>query len=375
MSNSSLLNRAAIVLRSINPTLPADAALRKIFAENHHWSPEERRQIVRAVFSFFRWYQWLGPKDAFQTQLSEALALQERFEKNPSNIKVQALAARAVPEWLAAEMDLGKAYLQQLQSEPALWLRPRLGREGAVEAALEDVQRVELEDAPGGLRFSALRYNGRMDLFRTEAFRKGLFEIQDLASQWVGHLCAPKPGETWWDACSGEGGKTLHLADLMQGKGLLWASDRSARRLERLKERAARAEVFNYRVAAWEGDEKLPTKTQFDGILLDAPCSGVGTWRRNPHARWTTGPEDVRELAEVQLRLLGHVCTLLKPGGRLVYTVCTLTRSETTAVSEAFSAAHPEYQKSWDGVFPPEKYDSNGMYACVWTRKTEAPVA
>jgi 16S rRNA (cytosine967-C5)-methyltransferase len=87
----------------------------------------------------------------------------------------------------------------------------------------------------------------------------------------------------------------------------------------------------------------LPTGRKFDGVLLDAPCSGVGTWQRNPHARWTTTPDDVRELAGVQLGLLNAVASAVKPGGRLVYAVCTLTRSETTAVADAFAAAHPEF--------------------------------
>ncbi|MBI4627026.1 MAG: RsmB/NOP family class I SAM-dependent RNA methyltransferase, partial [Verrucomicrobia bacterium] len=157
---------------------------------------------------------------------------------------------------------------------------------------------------------------------------------------------APKPGETWWDACAGEGGKTLHLADLMMNKGVVWATDRSDKRLDTLKRRAARAKLFNYRTEFWDGGSRLPTKIKFDGILLDAPCSGVGTWQRNPHARWTTTPDDVRELAATQRVLLENVCGSLKPGGRLIYAVCTLTRSETTAVADAFTAAHPELEPS-----------------------------
>jgi 16S rRNA (cytosine967-C5)-methyltransferase len=180
------------------------------------------------------------------------------------------------------------------------------------------------------------------DLFLTPAFHRGAFEIQDLASQLVGHACAPKPGETWWDACAGEGGKLLHLADLMGNKGVTWATDRNERRLQVLKRRAARAQLFNYRTAIWDGSVKPPTKTKFDGILVDAPCSGVGTWQRNPHARWTVTLDDVRELAATQRALLEHVAGSLKPRGRLIYAVCTLTKSETTAIADAFTNAHPE---------------------------------
>src|SRR3954447_26860225 len=134
----------------------------------------------------------------------------------------------------------------------------------------------------------------------------------------------------------------LHLCDLMRNKGLVWASDRAAWRLQQLKRRAARARLFNYRSVVWTGAAKLPTKTKFDGVLVDAPCSGVGTWQRNPHARWTTRPEDVRELAEVQKQLLSNAVETLKPSARLVYSVCTLTRMETSEVAESITRQFPQ---------------------------------
>ena len=119
----------------------------------------------------------------------------------------------------------------------------------------------------------------------------------------------------------------------------------------------------------------LPTKTKFDGVLIDAPCSGVGTWQRNPHARWSTTLEDVRELADLQAQLLNHVAGSLKPGGRLIYSVCTLTRSETTAVAEAFAATHPELEPlAVLGGAPqrfiwPQDVNANGMFIAAWKRK------
>ena len=170
----------------------------------------------------------------------------------------------------------------------------------------------------------------------------------------------------------------MHLSDLMQNKGLLWVSDRSLRRLAKLKERAARGQVFNFRAAPWEGGANLPTKTKFDGILLDAPCSGIGTWQRNPHARWTAQPADVQELAAVQLKLLNHVAGSLKPGGRLVYAVCTLSRAETTGVADAFTAAHPELEPTplsslnshlSSLVLWPQDLNANGMFIAAWRQK------
>ena len=182
----------------------------------------------------------------------------------------------------------------------------------------------------------------------------------------------------------------LRPADRIGDIGL----DRSERRLQVLKRRASRAQLFNYRTAGWDGSAKLPTKTKFDGILVDAPCSGVGTWQRNPHSRWQTTPADVRELAVAQRALLEHVVPGLKPHGRLIYAVCTLTRSETTAVADAFSAAHPELEphalfeshpparESADTIRDtavqtanaqlllwPHELNANGMFIAGWRRR------
>jgi 16S rRNA (cytosine967-C5)-methyltransferase len=148
--------------------------------------------------------------------------------------------------------------------------------------------------------------------------------------------------------------------------------------LQTLKRRAARAKVFNFRAATWDGSERLPTKTKFDGILIDAPCSGVGTWQRNPHARWTTTLDDVRELAVTQTALLNHAAGSVKSGGRLIYAVCTLTRSETTAIADAFTAAHPEFKPatiSLPGREPtnaihllPHELNANGMFIAAWQK-------
>ncbi|HEY4300230.1 MAG TPA: RsmB/NOP family class I SAM-dependent RNA methyltransferase [Candidatus Didemnitutus sp.] len=398
MAETSVITLAVRVLQQVAEGMAADAALREALKRTRHRSaPVERRAVTRMIFAYFRWHEWLAKESRPADRLEEALELQDRFDRNPGAFKIEALAARAVPSWVADAIDWpeprigGKpgateaAWLRQLQREPPLWLRVRRGREASVSRALgtglalpEDPAFGPALAAPLAQLISARLYTGTADLFQTEVFRAGDFEIQDLGSQAVGFACAPQPGETWWDACAGEGGKTLHLADLMDNRGLIWASDRSARRLERLRERAARAKMFNYRAASWDGSARLPTKTRFDGVLVDAPCSGLGTWRRNPHARWTTQPDDVRELAAVQLRLLGHVAPGLKSGGRLIYAVCTLTRAETTGVVQAFSAAHPDFalEAPWPGataspgvfLWPPV-LNANGMFIACWRRK------
>ncbi len=368
MPDSTTLNHAARVLASVADDLPADAALRRYLYGARRLGAPEKRAISRAVFAYFRWRQWLDARDSLQKQVGEAEGLQARFNADDTAIKVEALAARAVPAWVHGEMELPPAYLRQLQREPALWLRARPGEAARLVRELAEGERSD--HAP-----DAIRFTGKQDLFLTPAFHRGAFEIQDLASQLVGLACAPQPGETWWDACAGEGGKLLHLADLMGNKGLVWGTDRNERRLAVLRRRAARARLFNFRTEVWDGGPALPTKTKFDGILVDAPCSGLGTWQRNPHARWTTSPADVQQLAATQRALLDHVAGSLKPGGRLFYAVCTLTRSETVAVADAFSSGQPDLsaQSLFGGASRltlwPQEINANGMFIAAWKRK------
>ena len=358
MSASPTLNRAVRILGLITPRDPVDTVLRRELAPRRDLSPGERRGIVKAIAAYFRWLGWLESGASPQRRVETALGLQARFDANPAAFKPEALAARAVPEWLAAEMDpFPHDWLRQLQRDPPLWIRVRQRFAASLPQTLGDCiaasppTNLDARLSTIALRLpTAFRYTGTQDLFLTEPFQRGQFEIQDLASQLVGHACAPAAGETWWDACAGEGGKTLHLADLMQNKGLIWASDRSVRRIDVLKKRAARAEVFNYRAVPWSGGPTTPTRTRFDGVLVDAPCSGVGTWQRHPHARWTVSPADVHELALVQQQLLEHVAGSVKPGGRLIYSVCTLTRAETRDAVDAFTRKHPEFRPV--AVFP-----------------------
>ena len=370
---------ARIVARASRET-PADSLLRQELRDQKGLTRFESREISRAVFAWFRWRGWLQTSDPMERQLTQAVDLADRFHNSPQSFSDGDFAA-AVPSWTAKVMEVTPAWLRTLQTEPRLWLRAKRGRGGELANLLGESWIPKIPALA-----DAVVYQGNEDLFRSAEFHAGEFEVQDVASQAVSLLCAPAPGETWWDACAGEGGKTLHLSDLMQNKGLIWASDRADWRLKRLKLRTGRAKCFNYRAVLWDGGAKLPTKTKFDGVLLDAPCSGVGTWQRNPHARWTTTEEDVAELAKVQADLLSHVASSVKPGGKLIYSVCTLTKAETVAVAQAFAAAHAEFEPldlpSWTkekrmGVVAPassvtiwpQDLGGNGMFVAAWRRR------
>lgn len=370
---------AARIIARATANIPADLLLRQTLARRKQLSRGDGAWISRAVFSCFRWQGWLDANASPEDRIARALSLADDFVVSPGQMSDDELLAKAIPAWTREVMPVSAAWVRSLQAEPQLWLRTRHGLRAEVVGSLEHC------DASTLPAFTdTLRYDGQEDLFRHTLFQSGSFEIQDIASQAVGILCAPQPGETWWDACAGEGGKTLHLSSLMEGKGLVWASDRAEWRLARLKQRAGRAGCFNYRSVVWNGGPRPPTKTPFDGVLLDAPCSGLGTWGRNPHARWTTSADDVRELAVIQRDLLTHAAPSVKPGGRLIYAVCTLSQAETTGISEAFTAAHPEFepilmpnpfQPDAAPAHPlclwPQDTGGNGMFIAGWRRRSE----
>jgi 16S rRNA (cytosine967-C5)-methyltransferase len=382
---------AASLIAKVDRQHPADVVLRDGLRANRGIPPPEASWIAGAVFGYFRWRGWLDERQPLSRQVDEALQLAVQFKRQPMRFPDAELMARAVPDWTKQETDVTPEWARALQAEPKLWLRARPGQGGQLAEKLGDCRRFGAGTSAGPSPASTagargiLEYHGVNDLFRTPEFHHGEFELQDLNSQAVGFLCDPRPGQTWWDACAGEGGKTLHLSDLMENQGLIWATDRAAWRLQKLRRRAARARVFNYRTAVWDEGPKLPTKTKFDGVLVDAPCSGMGTWQRNPHARWTTTAADVAEMAAVQQSLLLRSAAAVKPGGKLVYAVCTLARSETIQVAEAFERQAPEFTAlpvahPLDSQSPPraqffllpQEFGGNGMFIAVWQRRDKA---
>ena len=377
MTDISVHDIAVEVVRTAGRDKPADAALREVLREMRNLPPFDAAEVSRSVFNYYRWHAWTREDRGADAAMHSARKLADRFRNDPNSFQVAELRSKVVPPWALDAMDVHEAWLRSLQCEPTLWLRAKRGMSEVLMRGLPGLEQ------PDSLT-DAFIFAGEMDLFRTPEFHAGEFEIQDIASQAVGWLCDPKPGETWWDACAGEGGKLMHLSDLMQNKGLIWASDRAEWRLQKLKRRAGRGKVFNYRAALWDGGAKLPTKTKFDGVLVDGPCSGVGTWQRNPHARWTTTLNDVQELAVVQQNLLGHAAKSVKPGGKLIFSVCTLTKAETTGVMEHFNSSQPEFEpmalpelKSNGRALAagssltiwPQDMGGNGMFIAGWRRK------
>lgn len=174
-------------------------------------------------------------------------------------------------------------------------------------------------------------------------YQEGWWIVQDSSAQLVGYLVDPKPGETIVDACAAPGGKTMHLAELMQDQGTVWAIDRTASRLKKLEQNLDRLGLNSVRIQT--GDSR--TLTQFEGtcdrVLVDAPCSGLGTLNRHADARWKQTPESVQELSQMQREILDRAATWVKPNGTLVYATCTLHPSENESVIQDFLNRHPDW--------------------------------
>jgi 16S rRNA (cytosine967-C5)-methyltransferase len=203
------------------------------------------------------------------------------------------------------------------------------------------------------------------------AWREGLVEVQDAGSQAIAAACAARPGMTVIDLCAGAGGKTLALAAAMEGKGRLIAADTIRTRLSRLPPRAERAGAAFVETLLLdqgrEGEKLDPLAGTADVVLVDAPCSGTGTWRRNPEARWRLTPARLARLVEEQARILDMAAPLLAPGGRLVYAVCALTDAEGPAQIAAFIDRHPGWSVQPLVTPPGRPWGRNGALGVVLT--------
>lgn len=232
-----------------------------------------------------------------------------------------------------------------------------------------------------------LRARGKAYLAKTKAFAKGWIEIQDEGSQLIAHVCEAKPGMQVLDYCAGAGGKTLALAASMaedgQVKGRIVAMDTDERRLQKGRDRYKKArvsDIVEVRPLAEDKQRKWlkRQKQKFDVVLTDVPCTGTGTWRRNPDMRWKTYGPSLEELVQIQADILARVAPAVKPGGNLVYATCSLLPEENEMQIEAFLEAHPDFElQPLDEALglgtpymrlTPHRHNTDGFFAAVMTR-------
>jgi len=349
---------------------PADERLSRFFRAHHELGQQDRAFVAETVFAVLRRLRSLelaaGGRSPRLLVLAALVRLQGVSARALQGIVAQeevpalsdlrrsrtedlAPAVRAdLPDWLwerlvqeqGAEDAMRRA--QGLLNPAPLDLRVNLARTTR-EAVLDTLRRDGIEGEPTPWSPAGVRLAGKPAINRHALFRDGLVEVQDEGSQLLAWLLAPRRGEMIADYCAGAGGKTLAAAMLMRGTGRIYAMDVSAKRLAALSPRAARAEVTNVHPVVLSGDNDARVKRlagKLDRVLVDAPCSGFGTLRRNPDLKWRHGPGAIVELAAKQARILDAAAGLVKKGGRLVYATCSILREENEAIAAAFAARH-----------------------------------
>jgi 16S rRNA (cytosine967-C5)-methyltransferase len=349
---------------------PADEALSAYFRQHRALGQQERAFVAEASFAVLRRRRSLeaaagsaAPAALVAAAAMRVLGLSGRalegliddaLAQRIRAFRAETLpdAARAdLPDWLWQELvaQHGKpealCIAQGLLTAAPLDLRVNLARAGRDEVrarlARDGIEAAATLYSPAGLRLT-----GKPPVNRHPLFGDGLIEVQDEGSQLLAWLLGPRRGEMIADYCAGAGGKTLALAMLMRGTGRVYAMDISAKRLSALAPRAARAGVTNVHSVVLAGESDARAKRlarKLDRVLVDAPCSGFGTLRRNPDLKWRHGPAAIAELAEKQQGILAAASRLLRPGGRLVYATCSILRKENEEVAERFRDSHPEY--------------------------------
>lgn len=402
---------------------PADQVVSRFFRDHRGLGPRERSTLAETVYTVLRKkllfdhlspsgsgskerrmaiLGFYGPRDFLKSALTE---VEKRWLDNCDGVKQEDLLERHrhnLPEWLVgplkAQVGGGQfwALAESLQESAPLDLR--------VNAFTDKRADVQKELAKAGIKatltpFSpwGLRIDGKPALTKLDAFVRGAIEVQDEGSQLLALLLDAKRGEMVVDFCAGAGGKTLAIGAMMRSTGRLYAFDTSGHRLDALKPRLARSKLSNVHPAAiaHERDDRVKRLAgKIDRVLIDAPCSGLGTLRRNPDLKWRQSPKSVGELTAKQAAILQSAARLLKSGGRLIYATCSLLPDENEAIAEAFGAANPDFEPvavaevlnglkvanaeslcagGSDGTrylrLWPHRHATDGFFAAVWIRK------
>lgn len=337
---------------------PADRLIADWSRANRYAGSKDRRAVRDLVYAAIR---ACGPVPdsgrAAMLCLSEGDAsLRACFDGSqygPSIISddEQSAVGGVAPDWLMARLDASG--IAGLEAQALMGRAPldiRVNSLKADRSTIDLPEAGEQLDAPNGLRFES-----GTQVEQWPAYRDGLIEVQDHGSQLVCMASAPKPGETVVDLCAGAGGKTLAIAAEMQNHGRLIACDIDRNRLSRLAPRAERASAHMVETVLIDPGRELEMLAKLQGqadlVLVDAPCSGTGTWRRKPEAKWRLSPERLQRFSETQDRLLDIAAALAKPGGRIGFVTCSLLDEEGRQRIDQFLARHENW-KAQDLTIP-----------------------
>ena len=353
---------------------PADAVVSHYFREHRQLGHADRGFVAETVFAVLRRLRSLQARCGERATPRQLLLAALVVVRGWNQRELAPVLKASEEAWLGSIKAAGEAELPAaVRCDLPDWLHERLAAQYGEDEVLA-LSRALNQPAPLDLRVNALKTGRAAVLEKLQAegiaaeatpyaplgvrlrdkpalskhplFLDGSFEVQDEGSQLLGLLLEPRRGEAVVDFCAGAGGKTLLLGAMMKNTGRLYAFDVSEKRLANLKPRLARSGLSNVHPGRIEHERDLKIKRlagKADRVLVDAPCSGLGTLRRNPDLKWRQSEASVQELTQMQASILAAAATLVKPGGRLVYATCSLLTAENTAIVEAFLATHPQF--------------------------------
>ncbi len=376
----------------------ADKVVEKALKRDKRWGARDRKFVAETIYDMVRWKRLYneiaGTKSHYTTEnvwknfavlavlkgykLPDWNQLQgvpeRRIKGKFDELQKERVFKESIPDWMdeLGVKELGvEKWTKEIsalneQAEVILRVNTLKTTKLALQKKLED-EGIETEPIRG--YEYALKLKERANVFTTEAFKLGFFEVQDASSQLVAEYLDVKPGMKVIDTCAGAGGKSLHLAALMENKGQLISTDIYESKLKKLKIRARRNGVHNITTKVIDSLKVMKKmKSTADRVLIDAPCSGIGVLKRNPDSKWKLQPEFVDTIIKTQAEILEEYSQLVKVGGKMVYATCSILPSENEKQVQLFLNSHPEFQLEKQNKVSAYKSGYDGFYMALLER-------
>ncbi len=376
----------------------ADKVVEKALKRDKRWGVRDRKFVAETIYDIVRWKRLYneiaGTKEHFTREnlwkIFEVWAVlheiplpdwnqignapTRRIRGMYNELQKDRRFRESIPDWMdelgVAELgeEVWETELKILNKKADVILRVNTLKTNKIELKkvleTEDIKTDFIEGYP-----HALKLVERKNVFISQAFKNGLFEVQDASSQLVAEFLQVEPGMRVIDTCAGAGGKTLHIATLMKNKGQLIALDLYESKLNQLKIRARRNEIFNIETRVIDSSKVIKKlKETADRVLIDAPCSGLGVLRRNPDAKWKLQPDFIKNITKTQFEILDQYATMVKKGGKLVYATCSILPSENQLQVQQFLNNHKDFTFVKENIVLPSKSGFDGFYMAMLER-------
>ena len=357
--SGDLVKAAAYLLEKIERRpAPAGEMINTYLATHKYLKGDEKKEFLNLVWGVIRAkarLMWAYPDASWQERI-------EKFAEAgvPDVSKAPQFIQWEVPEWFLDHVPNPEKELPALMETPPIILRAIGDREEVLQALAEEgIQAEVTEKSPFGIRLAEYA-----NLKNTKAWKQGLIEVQDEGAQLVALDIGVQPKQSVFDFCAGAGGKSLIFAQIMQNRGFIQAYDITPKKLFELVKRATRAHISIIKIIL---KLEKPDK-KFDHVVVDAPCSGCGTWRRSPNLRWNLTEKQLAHIAKVQGEILERASAYVKNGHFLSYITCSLTRDENEDVVEKFLSTHPNFKVIKQKRYSPHRTGTDGFFLCIMQR-------